>query len=558
MELLQIFDHAFHAGCGVRFTDVLTSARYEELATQQETLKQRFPANTHRGIALRAGHLVMGKLFNTLSEKAALARAKHEASEFGHGMELRSLIRLLGEHLIVAAEKCLPDEVVSMASEWSDLTAHEQLAITEKLFYLFRSKSQEASDAPISMETLDASIRKSRQVAYRFNSSVVLPQQYGRWHAENEVVDCQGKTQMLVAFARLAGAPVMCVSPISFAKTDFMDQWRSDISNQVMQHIQKRGIKFPSEIFWSGCQAEIYLSLSRRLNPRSFHVCVAIQLKDKRWVMIDPHSINWGVFPNFWELDKLYTQLHKYAEVLPGLSLIAHDQGFHQQLYEQHKERILTWLARSEKLQDAIGTPETPMDIANALIETDEIAFILREMAIEDGCSPPEIFPPEYKQLMAMAMALGADDPFDSMGKVFEIMHDPDGLKKRVGEILTIYHFLIIQSLGDQVNVGGGLLHPQCEFALADYQIATSVLNSLMLDFQLGHELNAFMLNYSFGQMELSNATTDGRTSLKRAGSELARAAAHALYALPFRHSVSEHKLRAFPLDTSEKQGGGK
>ena len=85
---MRAIENGLSLGCGLSLSQAMNSPRFQELLARQESLLTRYPKNTHRGIALRAGHLAMGQLLNTKSEQEALSTAKlAREPKFGCGIE---------------------------------------------------------------------------------------------------------------------------------------------------------------------------------------------------------------------------------------------------------------------------------------------------------------------------------------------------------------------------------------------------------------------------------------------------------------------------------------
>lgn len=535
--ILDAFRKAFFDGCGLTQEQAIQSVRYQQLVSSQRMLSERYAADTAEGIALRAGHLLMGKLFNTLPEKEALRKAKGMRSLFGHGIEWRALITLLGEEIIRAATRCLPPDIIAMAEEWKEVSPEWQIEIARELYFLFQSQSQRR-EKTLNWQVLDEELTRSLIEEFSESSNAILPLQYGLWDKDISPANCQGKTQMLIAFARLADAEVMTVHSITSAK-DTLDQWRRIAKERLSQDIEERGIEYPDPEFAESMAAEQFRDSFNELKGGSFHLGAALQLKDGRWVLVDPHGMDWGVFSESWDVPSIFAFLKKYQEALPGLTLLRSSREEVQNLFEQKMRELDELLARSRNLERAIGpNPQLP-DIVEALKNSEEMEFILGTM----GAGEVDLSDPKKREYAAWMIGVGdMTDPetlYRVMGK--------DVVKKRIGSVLTIYHYLAMQSLRDQVNDAGVLLHPECEFSLPEYSIAMSIINSLCKRETVADK--QFFLDYVFDQVALYNAieVVPFWREVKR-GSEmpLVHAAAEALQALPFIHTMCRKKLQMY------------
>ena len=135
--ILETIEQAFRQGCRLTLADAVKSARFSELSQAQDTLYERHSAESDLGVALRAGHLVMGQLLNTTSESEALFHARHIRPPFGVGTECRALVTYLGEQLVESAGRCLPQEIKKLAANWKKTDVEGQIQIGRQLWDLF-------------------------------------------------------------------------------------------------------------------------------------------------------------------------------------------------------------------------------------------------------------------------------------------------------------------------------------------------------------------------------------------------------------------------------------
>jgi hypothetical protein len=93
--------------CGSSLEKALLSQNYSNLLKKEwQTSATNFDSD--KGIALKAGHLTMGRLFNTLPERQAIEIAKSNNSETSYFPQERALIHLCGKLIVEAATDCLP------------------------------------------------------------------------------------------------------------------------------------------------------------------------------------------------------------------------------------------------------------------------------------------------------------------------------------------------------------------------------------------------------------------------------------------------------------------
>jgi hypothetical protein len=521
-------------GCGTTLQKVLLSKRHATLQNANQTLEARHPSSTDAGVALRAGHMEFGRLINTVGERQALVGAKGITPDFGTGMELRPLIQATGEHIIRAAGKCLTPDIKNMAKQWKDSTADQQIDICRTLYHRLRSTSQD-SKGELTMEVLTKSM-ELHMTSNTHEVRKVLPQQYGIWNPDSCVANCQGKTQMLIAFARLAKTRVIAAHPLKHAGK-VINAIRHHIYEKVVGDITKRNITHLDKPFAESLQAG-RLDLFRRAADEYFHVCACIQVADGRWVLIDPHGLNFGIMGEEWNMPEIVGRLDRYSEVLPGLHLLATDKGRHERLMKMADKRTDELIARSVKLEQHLAIASNPIELIDALISSGEIRFLIESFSKHDQETLDKaLSDPEYIRMVAMTFIFGED-----MWNPFRVMMDTDFMKKRVHSIITSHHCVAMNELNHQWSDDGMLIHPECEFTKPEYSVAISAINSLVDHY--GPDVNRFFMDYSFDQTSMFNAL---RGVMSRWSSQeetiIGIAAAKSLRALPVQHPLCKRRL---------------
>lgn len=527
--LKKAFTTAFEEGCGIPFEKAVRSARYCALRKDARSLFLRLSPATDEGIALRAGHLAMGELFNCLPEAAAIARARTVEPVIKPSIKYRPLIQYLGEELVTAARRCLPENVRAWAEEWRTASIERQIEISRSLYFLFSAENRKNQNEEIHTDNLQAIMQKELHKA-KDTVQAVLPNQYGPWSSDNHAANCQGYHQMLAAFGRLAGAAVMVVDPIRSAR-DVVESWRMEVIGILLKDIREH-VSCPDSSMMDSFGAEKILHFYRSLH-HNYHVATALQLHDGRWVLLDPHALDWGIFSERYGMNETYGRLLKYAEALPGLSLIARDEELCTQLHEEMLQRVYYLLECSHEIARAINGCADLQEIVQTLATSQELDRLYKEnlgMSISDVA--------EARELAAIMLFL--DDPHDAAA-ILRYVLKPELLEERVGSIITFYHHTAIEQLKDQYCDGGILLHPQCMCSLPEYHIALNVVNSLV-----GSDGSAeFFLGYEFSEITLHNALLrETRMQRGEESEKLAQAAACVAAALPCRHPELERMLK--------------
>ena len=539
MEIMNAIGKVLSLGCGTDLKKVLRSKRYKELMAAKNTLEARNGADTDTGIALRAGHMEFGRLINTVGERMALIGAKGIEPKFGRSVELRPLIQLTGERIIQSAKQCLTPAIREMAKKWDGCTADEQIEICRSLYQNLLSNGQKSEGEMTTDGVLESIERNTRANAHEVKK--VLPRQYGVWNPDSCIANCQGKTQMIIAFARLAKARVITAHPLLQAGS-VMDGIRSYIHEQTMEDIRRRNITYLDENFSESIRA---YSVDRmyRADNEFFHACACIEVADGRWVMIDSHALNFGVFTTEWDIPGIVDKLDRYSEVLPGLHLFSTDRGAYRKLQDVVETRVNELLGRSLELEKVVNACRHPLELVKTLENSPELLFILEKMAGWDEETIEKYRrSPEMREMAAMLMAFGRDVlDFVSM---FTAMQGEQFMTERKHVLLTAYHVIAMNEHRNQWTDDGTLIHPKCEFSNPEYSVAISAINSLVDTYS--SDVNRFFLDYSFDQTSMFNALAELLPSWwnqRERNEEIGMAAFQSLEALPIRHPLCSKKM---------------
>lgn len=535
--LIEAFENAFCQGCGMSLQDAMTSKRFSDLLHKEKVLANRHSKRTHRGLALRLGHMHMGTLLNTYHEKEALKYATSLLHESTYNAELRALTRYLGECIVFAAGECLPADVLRLADEWKTCDVDRQIEIAGILFERLISPSQEGGIMNEEnffklafdwMEHRDCHPRK------------ILPKLYGMW-GEGGEPNCQGKAQMLTAFGRCASTKVLCIDPIRDVRSIERSSFRS-ILDLVLADIEARGLEADAELQHSIDVTENYL-LADTFRPDSYHVAVMLHLRDGRWVLIDPHCLTWGVLPAEWNIPHIAKMLEKYDDVLPGLSIASHDHGATDRWHRQRIQRTKELLERSHLMQAEIESAHgNPADLIDICKKSSHVAFMML-----DAGMPPEFISAMGQESAAIYTLFGGlEDVMNPMRFAF----DEEFRRKKIGSWLTYFHFTALDKAGAEHHVmarNGGLLHAICEFGLPEFHIGLNIVHSIA-NTANGNDviLREFMQENSFSQLQLGNALRGylyGRTKDDRSYICAARAE-QALRRIPFLHPICAQALK--------------
>jgi len=488
--------------CGSSLEKVLKSKRFAVLL-DKESKVSTVDQSSNEGIALKAGHLGFGKLINCLPEKEAVEQAKALGGVEKYSHEERALIRICGEMIVRAASKCLPENVLLMAKRWKAATSDEQILIARELFYEFRSEGQNAR-GEMSMKRLQEKMIEGQKRREKEEWGY-LPGLYKAWNRENCPANCQGKTQMLVAFAKLAGAKVIVVHPIEHAN-EYVTRKRREVKQAVIDDLMARGLEDGSQEFADGMSAGYYDDLMKDKDGECFHVGVALELRDGRWVMVDPHGLSWGLIPESWNLSQARQVLKKYQAVLPGLTVVAGNSKAGRAVVDGMVARAYDVLERSRKMGENIKSNVRSIpDLVSVVRESDDFELLFRLNSELTGEPEIDFSIPERRELAVMLTVMGGmEAAFD-----FTAMLDPSFLEKRIKSWLTFYHACVMNIFLNREGDDGKLIHPICEVSAdVEWAIAISAINSACFDCHYGRdeEEENFFIRNSFDQTSLYNA----------------------------------------------------
>ncbi len=518
--------------CGSSLQQGLKSSRFSNLLKKEERIAT-IKTDTDQGIAYQAGHLVMGTLLAHLPEKLAIEQGGKSIGVIGSSCEERALIHLCGEKILATAKKCLSIKVRKLAELWKSASADEQLHIVQDLYFEFRTESQN-SKGELSMEAVNDSLVRS-QGRRTQDELAYLPGLYRAWNKQTSPANCQGKTQMLLAFAKLAGAEAVVLHPIEHAK-DYVTQKRREIKKAVEEDFITRGLESGCQIFAGSLSASHIDDQMRDKDAECFHVGLALKLTDGRWVMLDPHGLSWGLIPKEWRMESAITMLQKYRDVLPGLTVIAGNRDTNKALVDSLVSQAQDLLERSRKMGERIKVEVRFIpDLIDVICESEDFDILMRLNAEQEGNPLLDFSNPELRKYAVMLLVMGGQEVVFDLNQ----MLDPNLLEKRIKVWLTFYHACAMNLFLNRETDQGLLIHPICEVsASAEWSVAISAINSARFDRRdLENENETFFVRNSFDQTSLYNAVGLFDRSI-------GVAAEKALQSLPYKHPMCERKLQ--------------
>ena len=537
--MLDTIARCFREGCGISFENVISSNRFSEIFREELSLLDKFSDATDEGVALRTNLLRMGVLLNTLPQEQAIAEARRFSLNHTPDFSSRSIVRLLGECVVNAADSCLPDGIEELENEWKSGDAEVQLRVARSLFNLFVGEKQKASGKELlDSQSVGRHIQREAYYNMEHDDHRVLPLVYGKWNG-GDAPNCQGKAQMLLAFAKRVHARTLCIKTIASTSV-VKDTWRDITMKIIWQDLKDRDIQNIDPSFLASLEAFASIRSFEQTIPDFFHVGVAMQMCNGNWVLLDPHALTWGVIPSAYQMDKIDQLLTKYGRVQPGLSFQAHDHRTSAKLFSERIKELQRLLEHSRSLEKVLRGVTDIMDAFKAFQNFGEVDFIIEQEGLQERVREN----PNLRELLAVNIFFG------DITNLLDLMFDPEALTRRIDSVVTYHHCQAMNLFKDQVTFEGQIIHPECEFSLPEYAIAMSMINSLSITDGTTPATTEFFLSNEFGQLPLYNAMAEGMPNLawqtRERNPELARAAVQTLSALPFMHSACRNRIDRF------------
>jgi hypothetical protein len=380
MSFDTVLQRALKEGTGVSLSTVKRSKIYREELERLRGLPNRHPVSTHRGIALRGGPLVFGHSLNLLGEKQALQEIrglKHlRESNFLALAKQESLIHVLGQRLISAAIECISPTGAEMAQAFGRAkTAEQQISLLKGL----ETHINQARQKPKEDKAIEPN--KYHHFDYYFQAHKVeefLPAQFKNLD-EDDVPNCLGMSILLSAWARLAGAHFYFTTEIiqdselesqyMLAVYDALLGLLSSLKGDEVKIIRKR-IKTHRQAFERSLQV-----------TRDWHHGIAIQLLGGRWFYLDPYAELAELFPDEWRMKEVDRLLRKYGDVVPGLSIAAHDHHRQASIFERKFKEFTGYMGQAYAAKYKLAVDPGIQTAADIVAVAPEIQVLCRLLA---------------------------------------------------------------------------------------------------------------------------------------------------------------------------------
>ena len=414
-----------------------------------------------------------------------------------------------------------------------------------------------------------------------------LPACYGVFGESGVTPTCLGMSIMLVAFARMTGLNTMIVNPIE-ATDDLNKEFRGLDATVKLEHLDETGM--------SGSEATKYRttlddtlqdSVDYQNRVYDFHYSVAIQVRDGRWVHLDPYMRHFGIFDEAWELQRLFEMLEKYQLVLPGLTLIGDDRGGLRRYFADYLEKVKEAIAKTERVVQVLAEkpypPETIIDMKDdkfawldfddtadlrwnaetlaALVDSEDL--FLDYLTVYDR----EITPSEaiwligeffHDHLLGNPRIEETEDDEDYIDRYTSYLDtygfDEEFKQQRIENLLMQFLRIVIKRWNELAKeIEGSLLDPVMQFAIPEYNLALAVLSHVRCwtDSNISGNL---LLSLSSSQIYWHEAVNlfDG-IEQSEANDEVVLVAERMLRTLPHLHRACANKLEYLEAQRKER-----
>jgi len=532
--IIDTFSEAFR-GCGTTLQAVVASGDYQRILEEEYALDKLEPT-TLLGTAWRIGVIAMNILLNLYSgEDEIMETASRYPTVEKPSAEIRALTRMLGKHLIQAADSCLPDEAKVLANEWRSASVDRQIEICSTLMRLFQSKDQGEVGYVAENATLTAADERSSRVFRRMRQGreSVLPTLYGTWNQEDCVANCQGKSQMLTAFAQRAGANVVTINT-AISAGEAIRRFVKPIQQAISYDLIQRGLFGVDSGVQEGMLHALQMDLVDQLNE-TFHMGVALELSDGTWFMLDPNGRSYGVISDASDLTGIHQKITTYRHVLPGLSFQTNDKGELSTKLKPFEEEAYTFLRRSREVEVEFTKVTTLLELVRYLQDSPDLALFSDFLGVDYSQVQTEV-----RQLFVMAIALNCD-PFDAPLAMIMQSGDQEFLTHRKQSWLTLFHAAALHRFTKTSNKAE-FIHPVFDVSLTEWSLAVSALNTVAYDIEPDQAIGS---NITLAGLSADQTTLNNILRVRRFVAEpLARAAHQALESYAIRHPIADRHIQ--------------
>lgn len=215
-------------------------------------------------------------------------------------LPLTSTLTQLGEQAIQSAMEVVDPQLKVLAKEYADGSGSHRKEICEELFHqlITRTKPVRTQAELVKHVCEDVSNQSCNRI---------FPHQFHKRGNPN----CLGRALILLAFARLAGAPVLGATPL-ISGSEIAIRHDARVARGILRGADRQQVKLKPELktFLEFMTARPGID---RLRPPMFHMGILMQTSAKRWTLIDPHAKVTGTYQN----QRLISEIHEQSLFQP-------------------------------------------------------------------------------------------------------------------------------------------------------------------------------------------------------------------------------------------------
>lgn len=389
-----------------------------------------------------------------------------------------ALVELLGERLADRAFRNLPKAIRDSAAKW-----HDGIHAQKEILHLLHT------------QLLSSRWQRGRRKKYAYNSDIrsVLPHEMQSWQRGRVMPNCLGVAQMLVGFARAAGAPHYLANVVRTFEHEILD-WevrslrianktigRLPTRNQQMIHIARKLRK--------GYEQAL-LNANTRHHTEAHHVLI-LQLADNTWWVVDPYLDAYYSLGDDQERDmavrlldgamrnRVLLMTHARTDPPP------HTRTLHNKLLALgYMYALIGVQFRPGKMQGsilpALGRAVAYVEVCESKCSNKEFLFKLAELTE----SVPEDIPnkEQFDHAFAFTMLEAADPDLDErklMPRLHRSLYDTALQQRLAWRIVAFYLQRFIDSLDELYSNRAAREHECLELAQPSLMLGVATLNHM-------------------------------------------------------------------------------
>lgn len=292
---------------------------------------------------------------------------------------LISTLTQLGEQAIQSAIEGLDPQLNALAKEYADGSGSRRNAICEELFHQLLTRTE-----PV--RTQDELVKHVCEDVSNQSCNRIFPRQFHKHGNPN----CLGRALILLAFARLAGAPVLGATPL-ISGSEIAIRHDARVARGILRRADRQQVKLKPELktFLDFMAARPGID---RLRPPMFHMGILMQTSAASWALIDPHAKVTGNYRN----QRLISEIHEQ-------SLFQPEQVFAADFRVEADLKCSQQLWRLKPITDFLGELQT-LSESDHLDVGDVLVFLAESNLLEYLLSDAWNLPREEKANIAAQM----------------------------------------------------------------------------------------------------------------------------------------------------------